>query len=80
MSMTSTLATLATKEALRPLPAPSWLFGVGALCIFAALLGILWCFRNTGLKAQGGPRQAQHEHGGHGPAEAHDSTTGVQPH
>jgi hypothetical protein len=52
MSFTSAAATVATKgtETLRELPMPTWAYGAIALACFFALLGVLWCFRNTAAK------------------------------
>ena len=51
--LSSALATgihFAAEEAAHPLPAPPWVFGVGALTTFMVLLGVTWAFRSVGNK------------------------------
>jgi len=59
-SLLSLNPAAAAEEALRPMPMPPWVFGVLALVAFAALLGVLWSFRNSGAK------HGQHKGGPHG--------------
>jgi hypothetical protein len=61
MSFTSTAATVVTKGTvtLRELPMPTWTYGAIALACFFALLGVLWCFRNTAAKYDEPAEQGQ---------------------
>ncbi len=51
--MTSSLVALNVMNAAVPklheneLPLPHFLYGIIAFCIFLALLGVVWSFRNT---------------------------------
>jgi hypothetical protein len=69
MSLTSTVATLATAGTLkvRELPIPPWAYGATALASFLVLLGVLWTFRNTAAKYDS-PLRVRHDdsHGSHG--------------
>lgn len=40
----------AAEEAVVELPLPTWLFGVIALAVLAALLALTWAFRSTGKR------------------------------
>ncbi|MGL5929572.1 MAG: hypothetical protein ACRCY8_11610 [Dermatophilaceae bacterium] len=44
------VAVLASEEAVRELPIPTWSFGVIALFVFLLLLGLTWSFRGTAQK------------------------------
>ena len=57
--MTSSLVKLTADSNVfnleeRYLPMPHWLYAVIVLCVFIALLGVVWSFRNSATKATEG--------------------------
>ena len=65
--MTSSLVSLHAASDVPPLhehelPMPHIFYGVIAICVFLALLAILWSFRNVATKAQHQTHQGKSEH------------------
>lgn len=48
--MLAVAITEAAEGAEHALPVPAWMFGVGSLVLFAALLGVTWFFRGNSTK------------------------------
>ena len=68
--MSSAPLRVLAEEVHNELPMPAYAYGIIALVFFAVLLGVLWSFRNTGLKYLP-PEQSRGHGDAHGTTSSH---------